>query len=380
VAYESDRALLVWTVLKKTDTYATVCYRYNTYTDTWTEWIIPKTCAVLNEHQDKLYFGSGYDNYIEVERKNFDRWDYCDRELPSGISTGGLSGNVAKPSNLTNIESNDVLLQVQYLTLYQYNALLKKLDLDNGLLVQGFYSDLQIKQADNLTSKMQSLVAKLNVADPDSFVDTQGNTSYTFNNASDFPTIQSEFNNIIKRLNQSPTTYFSNYVESSDTVSYEAIVLDKNTFEKEVVLNSPPAFLVGPLIIYKGFKKEIEYAPQHAGDAAGFKQFSSGTFMFERRSFTSAEVAYNSDISDNYEEIRINPVSAGVFGGADWGGGTVWGGLGDQSQIRTFVPLRKQRSRFLGCKFNHGVALENFELYGLSLSVRPYSIPDRSYK
>ncbi len=134
------------------------------------------------------------------------------------------------------------------------------------------------------------------------------------------------------------------------------------------------------MIIYKGIKTEVEYAPQHAGDPASHKQFSVGTLMFERRSFYTAQVGYKSDISDNYEEISFIPNSAGIFGGSTWGDGTIWGGQGDQAQIRTYIPLKKQRCRFLGCKFTHGVALESFQLYGLALSVRQYMIPDRDYK
>jgi hypothetical protein len=127
------------------------------------------------------------------------------------------------------------------------------------------------------------------------------------------------------------------------------------------------------LILHKGISTEIEYAPQHMGDPSGFKQFSFGTFMFERRSFYSAQVSYNSDLSDNYEEISFSPNSSGIFGGASWGDGTIWGGLGDQAQIDTYIPLKKQRCRFLGCKFLHTVALESFQLYGISLVYRPYA-------
>jgi hypothetical protein len=134
------------------------------------------------------------------------------------------------------------------------------------------------------------------------------------------------------------------------------------------------------MVVYKGIKTEIEYAPQHAGDPASFKQFASGTFMFQRRSFYSAQVGYNSDISDNYEEISFVPKSSGIWGEIDWGIGSVWGGQGDQSEIRTLIPLKKQRCRFLGCKFIHGIALESYELYGLSLSVRTYAISDRDYR
>lgn len=374
LGYESDRALLMWTVSNKTDTYATVCYRYNTITDTWTEWKIAKTCAVLNRHQDKVYLGSAIDNYVEVERKNYDRFDYADRELASTLSASGLSGTVLKISNFASTTIEDVLLQEQYVTIYQFNSLLQKLDLDNGLIGHNFYQDLKMNNGDSLTFKMSALVAKLDLADP--------SVSYSalWTNPTAFNTIQTQFNLIITALNGSSGPLFSNYKLSTGTTSFEAIILSRDTFKSEITVNIEPAFMVGPLIIYKGIKTEVEYAPQHASDPAVFKQFSAGTFMFERRSFYTAQAAYKSDISDNYEEISFIPNSSAIFGGSTYGDGVIWGGQGDQGQINTYIPLKKQRCRFLGCKFTHGVALESFQLYGLSLTVRSYTISGRDYR
>lgn len=374
LGYESDRALLVWTVLNKTDTVATVCYRYSIITGAWTEWKISKTCAVLNTEEDKLYFGSGVDNYVEVERKNFDRFDYADRQINLTLSSSGLSGNIIKPSGFFSISLEDVILQEQYVTIHQYNTLLRHLDLDNGLIVHDFYNELKMTAGDNLTFKMSQLVAKLNIADP------TVNYSLLWTNPSDFSTIQTQFNAIVTALNNSAGPFLDNYNQSVGIIKYEAIVTGLNSITQEVTLNDVPSFMVGPLILYKGIKTEIEYAPQHAGDPASFKQYSVGTFMFERKSFYTAQSAYKSDISDSYEEISFKPNSAGNFGATSFGDESVWGGQGDQGQIRTFIPMKKQRCRFLGCKFTHGVALESYKLYGLSLSVRMYAIPDRDYK
>lgn len=381
VPYESDRALLVWTVLTKTDTYATVCYRYNVLTNTWTEWKIPKLCGILKREKDnhvpddKLYFGSATDNYVEVERKNFDRFDYADRQIDITLTPSALNDTVINPTGFNNISVEDVILQEQYVTMYQFNSLLRQLDNDNGLLVHNFYDDLKMSNGENLTSKMNNLVAKLDIADP-----TAPLYSTLWTSPLNFQTIQTQFNNIIDKLNASPIAYLSNYRKSLGTINYEAIVVSLNRLTQQATLNIAPAFMVGPLVLYKGIKTEVEYAPQHASSPESFKQFSTGTFMFERRSFHIAQVGYNSDLSDNFEEITFYPKSAGVFGGADWGDGTVWGGNGDQAQIRTYIPLKKQRCRFLGCKFLHGVALDSFQLYGLALSVRSYMIPDRDYK
>ncbi len=381
VAYESDRSFLFWTVSSKTDTKASVCYRYNVETAAWTEWYIPKSCAVLNDHLDKLYFGGEYVNKngiteysIDVERKNFDRYDYADREFVFTLNYGDISDFTFTPSIIYDFAVGDVVTQEQYLTIYQFNSLLKKLDMDNGLSFDEFYLNYSASVGSNLTSKMTALVAKLNL------VDTTTNYDALWTDSSDFETMQTEFNLVIQALNVSPTTYFSNYVSSNGTIMYETIVTEKNNSYGSVTLKTQPPFIEGSLKLCKAITTEIEYAPQHAGNPASFKQFSSGVFMFERRSFTTAQASYNSDISDNYEEISLTSKVSGTFGDTLWGDDNIWGGEGDQSQIRTYIPLKKQRCRFLGCKFIHNIAFEKYELYGLSLSVRSYTISDRDYK
>lgn len=382
VAYESDKALLMWTVAKKTDTTATICYRYNIITNAWTEWKISKTCAVLNQQQDKLYFGSS-DNYVEVERKNFDRFDYADRELITELLQNKLDGKTILLPNFQSLSLGDVILQEQYVTLTEVNSLLKQLDLDGKLKVKEFYNELKMSIGDSLNATLVNLRDKLRQADPAvdwAGPDTNGNTNYEFTPSPSFETIQTQYNEIIDRLNESPNSFLKNYIKSTGIKRYESHITKLNNINFEITLHVAPAFLQGKLIVYKGIITEIEYAPQHADNPASYKQFSTGTFMFERRSFFTAEVGYNSDISDNFEEIEITNNSAGTFGGMSWGDGTIWGGQGDQSQIRTYIPAKKQRCRFLGCKISHRIALESFQLYGLTLSVRQYVISDRNYK
>jgi len=512
VSYESEKSFMFWTVSGKSDTTTTICYRYNYVTDAWTEWDLSKKCGIVNGHSDKMYLGSSTDNFVEVERKSFDRFDYTDRELDFQLATNSIFGSVIKPNSVyadkytfKDIDVGDVVAQTQNLTIYQYNSLLKKLDLDLGLTTHGFEAALKMVAGDTLTNKIGDLAARLNTADPSVdyttlldvkqsttltllslpiaadyyiLVNTGDTARYTFwfdptgatvppsvpgttlvqVNVTGLSTIaqyitalntaintvptqfssvvsssssvsvtnvvggvvpygpfqssyvrlaaqittvgeyyagtfvknQDAFNRTIAALNTISTyTMFSNYQYSTGTVVYEAVVIQKDTIRGELTLNLAPPFLIVDakdstsiknISVYTGIATEVEYAPQHAGDPSTQKQFSVGTFMFERRSFRTAEVGYNSDISDSYDEVTFIPNNSGVFGGATWGDGTVWGGLGDQAQIRTYIPLRKQRARFLGCKFIHTAALESYALYGLALTYRTYIIPDRTYK
>lgn len=66
------------------------------------------------------------------------------------------------------------------------------------------------------------------------------------------------------------------------------------------------------------------------------------------------------------------------MGNGDWGqfnwGGINWGGVGAPTPLRTYVPLEKQRCRFINMKFSHKVAFEKYNIFGMSLTFRPYNI------
>lgn len=378
VSYQTDRAYLIWTVSSKQDTYPTVCYRYSLSTGAWTEWKEPKTCAIVLSGQDKLYFGSAIKETLEVERKDFNRFDYSDREIVSSLVLNRLNGNVIKPSAFDELSVGDVITQTQYVTIYQYNALLLKIDHDVFTTNRNFYATLQMVPADSLDQKMIQLVNKLNIEDTTGFLDSHGNTSYVFDGATSFQSIQVQYNKIIDRLNQSPKFALNNYAYSQGTIMIEAVVASLDSVAKNATLSIIPQFMIGPLLFYKGIKTVIEYGPQTGGDAAQLKQFYQGTWMFAYRSFFTAEVGYTSDLSLAFESVSFQPTSSGSFGQFSWGDGAVWGGLGDRVQLRTYIPRDKQRGRFLTCRFSHGVALESYESYGVSIAYNDNS--DRAYR
>lgn len=130
ISYETDRSY--WLFLPKTtsDNVATNALRYNTFTQTWTTNPISKTCGIVNSGDDKIYFGTGDTNYIERERKLFDRTDYADREFEISIPSDSIDGTSVTLSQSNVAEVGDALVQTQYLTINKYNQLLKKLDLD----------------------------------------------------------------------------------------------------------------------------------------------------------------------------------------------------------------------------------------------------------
>lgn len=132
VGYDSDYSYVVWTNSDPSDTYATIAYRYSLRTKRWTNLTNSATCGIVYSDQDKLYLGATDVNRLEEERKSFDRSDYAGREITQNLNINNYirDSGTMKLSSVLNIEEGDVILQNQYVTVYNYNALLAKLDTD----------------------------------------------------------------------------------------------------------------------------------------------------------------------------------------------------------------------------------------------------------
>lgn len=133
VSYENDFSYLLWMPSATTDTVATIAYRYNTVTETWTLFDMAKTCGIVNPGDDKMYLGTSDTNFIERERKLFNRTDFADRNFDLIIPSNSVNGTALRLSSSVLIDVGDAVVQTQYLTLSEYNQLLRKLDLDPSI-------------------------------------------------------------------------------------------------------------------------------------------------------------------------------------------------------------------------------------------------------
>lgn len=372
VGYESDRAFMLWTVTLQSDVVATQCFRYNTFTQTWTRWDKSATCGIVNFIDDKLYLGAGDGNFTDIERKNLDKTDKCDRQYDTAIVSDGVDSDVLSLASVVNADEGDLVRQIQYLTISQFNRLLKRLDVDPGVSDQDYFSTLGVLPGADLRDAVNTLAVKLD-NDP-------GVNDTTFfaslNGANTFPVIQSDFNIIITKLNNDTSVFYSDYDMSVGTIPYEGIIVLVDTPDNQVMLSYPSPYVEGPVIIFKAFQTRIIWTYQPMGDPTLFKQVHQGTIIFEDNNFTSAQVAYSSDLSPGFQQISFNGYGSGDWGQFNWGE-QFWGGLSSAKPLRTLVPRQKQRCRYIGVRFTHKNAQENFSLYGISLSVRPYG--DRAY-
>lgn len=161
IGYESDNSYTVYTVKKTTDTVATIGYRFSTLTNSWTTVDKSCTCGFVNDVDDKMYLGVGDTNHIEQERKSFTRYDYADREFKTILTTGNYNSKQIRLSNVSNFAAGDVLVQDQTVNTFQFNMLLKKLDLDSGLVDNNYYTTLKVQGGADLRSSLVSLCDKL---------------------------------------------------------------------------------------------------------------------------------------------------------------------------------------------------------------------------
>jgi hypothetical protein len=359
-AYEQDRAFLLWLPESSEDTYAKVCYRYNTFTNTWTSWTVGAKCAIVNPQINRLYVGAGDDNIVERERKDLNRKDYADRIYTTQIVSGSYSGtgNVVGVGSVTNIERGDTLVQTQYLTISQLKRLATRLGVDPGMpvLARPFYTNFTVPVGSNLTSKLTDLTLQINA---------DLGTNYPTSYSSVPETLQQEFNALVANLNANLTLAFSGYATSDGTIEYEVLVQSVDRGDNTVTALSVPPLVEGDIVIHKAISSKVVYAPLSFGDPAMLKHVRAGTVMFASADLAFAQVGYSTDLSPDFDNIDFL-----LEGDGSWGvffySSTTWGGEGTQRPFRTLIPRRKQRCRFMRTRFTHSTAFYKYQIYGIS--------------
>ena len=160
VGYESDNSYIVYTVKDTEDTNAQIAYRYSTLTDSWTTFDLSHACGVINPADDKMYIGASDVAYIEKEKKTFSRLDHSDREYSTIVANNAKIGNNIILPSVTQFSVGDVLVQDQTITVFQFNTMLNKLDLDSGVALNN-YNTLALSAGSNPRSGLVSLATKL---------------------------------------------------------------------------------------------------------------------------------------------------------------------------------------------------------------------------
>jgi hypothetical protein len=110
VAYESARQYMLFTVTETDDTYATQAFVYNSLTESWTRWVMNRTCGVVNTSVNKLFMAEADSGQILIERKSFTNEDYADKEYAVTI-TGTPTSTELTLSSVTNVVVGMTIVQ-----------------------------------------------------------------------------------------------------------------------------------------------------------------------------------------------------------------------------------------------------------------------------
>lgn len=110
VGYESARQYMFFTVTEEDDEFATQAFVYNSLTNTWTRWIMDRTCGIVPKSLDKLFMGETDSGQILIERKNSNNTDYADEQYSITITVVTSSTELTLAS-ATNVEVGMTLVQ-----------------------------------------------------------------------------------------------------------------------------------------------------------------------------------------------------------------------------------------------------------------------------
>ncbi len=109
VSYESDRQYQLWLPTDPDDTFCSKCFVYNSLLDTWMPWEETRTWGRVHPTEKKLYLGDGSSNRTRIERKDYDRTDYADEEIPVTITDS--DGTTITLSSTAGLAAGDLLWQ-----------------------------------------------------------------------------------------------------------------------------------------------------------------------------------------------------------------------------------------------------------------------------
>jgi len=189
----------------------------------------------------------------------------------------------------------------------------------------------------------------------------------TINSNDSFTTLQTNYNQLIDLLNKSGLLLYANYSQSVGDKEFEIKVNAINKSENSVSFTSMPQILNGAATLYKAISTSVIYAPTIMGDPISLKHVREAQLFTENRSFTSFMSKFSSDLSPSFESVTFSGVGPGTFGTVSFGQG-YFGGGSNAAPLRTFIPRNKQRCRFIRVGFEHKSALEEWKVYGMSLT------------
>lgn len=110
VAYETDRKYILFVPTQAGDVGPSQAFVYNTFTNTWTRWVLSKTCGGVNPADDRVYLGDASSAYVNQERKTFSFSDHADYK--STVEITDVSGTVVTVSSgVERVSPGDIIYE-----------------------------------------------------------------------------------------------------------------------------------------------------------------------------------------------------------------------------------------------------------------------------
>lgn len=248
ISYEADRSYIIFIANNETDVTATIAYRYNSFTRTWTSFDKSAVCGTVSL-KSKLYLGMTDSPAIEIERKSLTSRDYVDRSYDREISA--YSQKRIYMDNVSNIELGDSITQTQYLSVDEYNDFIGKLKLDPSLGFSQTFNKLTILGGADFSNAMQDLVTELNIKDTSRIA---GIFSASVSNVITIANHGFEENDIVLFTSSTPVSLVTN-------TYYRVVNVTLNTFnltklQPNVLLQTPSTLGIG---VFTSISKILDF-------------------------------------------------------------------------------------------------------------------------
>lgn len=322
ISYESDRKYIFFCITKGSDTTSTQAYVYNTFTTTWTRWVLSQGCGLITPSEDLMYLGDVTSNTFDVERKTRTFTDYTDSSF--NVILEGLTGITAiGSSTITSISDTSFLTVGQTIS---------GIGIPDNTQIISIPSGTSIILNQNATS-----------AGTTTLLLDEGKTLII---------------NTLANVEVGDVLWESNGRYSIITV----VNTVNGTITVRDFIND---WVLGSSTILKAFESLVQYAPQTAEGPGSIKQFRESVLLLQVPFFNEILVGFSTDLSAG----TVNVPLAGLYG-EQWGrfkwGLLPWGGTTKPIPLRTYVPQQKQRCSLIDITLTHREAYSFYRLNGIS--------------
>lgn len=321
ISYESDRKYIFFCITNSEDTTPTQAFVFNTFTNTWTRWVLSQTCGAVQPKDDVLYLGDVNSNTFDIERKTRTYTDYTD---------SSFSVNLLAETGVTSTGSFII----------------------SGISNTSYFTTGQVIYGTGIQAGSQ-------------IIDSTGSTLTLNKTATSSGTTV-----LIQDYGKTVILDSLSNVEVGD-VLYQA----SGRFSIITVVNSLSGtvttrdyidnWVLGVSTILKAAQNTVKYVPQTAGNPGALKQFRECVLLFQIPFFNIVDIGFDTDLASGTESVPLNGSYGFQWGRFKWG--TIpWGGGTKPLQSRTYVPQQKQRCSLLNVTVSHREAYSFYRLNGIS--------------